>query len=373
VGLNLWKETQAHHRTGILELVSMMELYQTNPKDFLKLFPKEVLGSTTKEGGYATAKSFFALRDYHYIQYNSKDRINIIAVDIDHHQDGSVWLDHDLPQPTWTIWTDRGVQLMWVLAVPILLHTQYTRANKQYAKDVLDKIVYALGADTNAIGFNRVFRNPLKHDSRYSDSRVSLKDFKHLETPSRDWFERVYPTRVKHETLFGGHRDSGLDFTDMEEGDGRNVALFDRLRYWAYDVAKAGKYTEFDLAHKGYVLNQAFKQELESKEVDRIITSIDRFIEHTYMRSSYMANTTKEERSKIAKKNGKKGGAVKKKQAHIKIEATIIQMQSFDIKITVADLARRAKSAPKVVRAYLNQKSWKEASRKEGWKHETNS
>jgi len=349
-----------------------MELYQTNPKDFLKLFPREVLGSTTKEGGYTTTKSFFALRDYHYIQYNSKDRINIICVDIDHHQDGSVWIDFDLPQPTWTIWTKRGVQFMWVLETPILLHTEYTRANKQYAKDVLNKIVYALGADTNAIGFNRVFRNPLKHDSRYSDSRVSLKDFNHLETPPRDWFERVYPTRVKHETLFGGYRDSGLDFSDMEEGDGRNSALFDRLRYWAYDVAKVGTYTEFDLAHKGYVLNQAFKQELESKEVDRIITSIDRFIEHTYMRSSYMANTTKEERSKIASKNGAKGGAIRKAEAYGRIVATIAQMQSWEIKITVSEIARRAKCSRNTVVNYLNEKRWKQVSRTEGWKHEVN-
>jgi len=289
-------------------------------------------------------------------------------VDIDHHQDGSVWLDHDMPQPTWTIWTDRGVQFMWVLAVPILLHTQYTRANKQYAKDVLDKIVYTLGADTNAIGFNRVFRNPLKHDSRYSDSRVSLKDFKHLETPPRDWFNRVYPQREKHSTLFGGSRDGGLDFSKMEEGDGRNSALFDRLRFWAYDEARSGTYSEFDLAHRGYVLNQAFKTLLESKEVDRIITSIDKFIEHTYMRSNYMASTTKEERSKIASKNGAKGGLKRKHDAHIKIQATISQMQSFDIKITVSDLARRAKSDRVTVRSYLNEKGYREVSRKEGWK-----
>jgi len=345
-----------------------MELYQNNIRQFLKYFPREVLGSTTKEGGYATAKSFFALRDYHFIQYNSQDRINIICVDIDHHQDGSVWLDFDLPQPTWTIWTDRGVQFMWVLETPILLHTEYTRANKQYAKDVLNKIVYALEADINAIGFNRVFRNPLKHDSRYSDSRVSLKNFNHLESPPRDWLERVYPKREKYTTLFGGSRDNGRDFSEMEEGDGRNSALFDRLRFWAYDVARARTYSEFDLAHKGYVLNQAFKQELESKEVNRIITSIDKFIEHTYMRSNYMASTTKEERSKIAKQNGAKGGAIRKAEAYGRILVTITQMQSFDIKITVSEVARRATCSTHTARNYLNEKGWKQISRKEGWK-----
>jgi len=348
----------------------MMEVYQNNPKDFLNLFPREILGSTTKEGGYTLSKSFYALAHYHYIQYNSQDRINILCVDIDHHRDGAVWIDFDLPQPTWTIWTDRGVQFMWVLDKPIFTSSQNKHRNTHlaYAKDTLHKIVYALSADTHAIGFNRVFRNPLKHDSRYFDSRVSLKDFGHLKTPPSEWFDKVFPKREKFSTLFGGTRDGGLDFSKMEEGDGRNTALFDRLRFWAYDVAKSGTYSEFDLAHKGYVLNQAFKQVLESKEVDRIITSIDKFIENNYMRSNYMAKTTPEERSKIASKNGAKGGAIRKAEAYGRIVATILQMQSFEIKITVSEVARRAKCSDNTVRKYLKEKSWKEVSRKEGWK-----
>jgi len=352
----------------VLGFVPMMEVYQTKPKDFLKLFPKEILGSTSKDGGYASSKSFYALNTYKFIQYNSKDRINIICVDIDVHRDGSVWLDCNLPQPTWTIWTDRGVQFMWVLEVPILLHTQYSRQNKQYAKDVLNKIVYALDADTNAIGFNRVFRNPLKHDSRYSDSRVNLKDFNHLETPPTEWFDKVFPKREKHQTLFGSTRDESLDFTTMEEGDGRNTALFDRLRYWAYDEAKAGTYTEFDLTHRGYVLNQTFKKGLESKEVDRIITSIDKFIENTYSRGNYMARTTPEERSKIASKNGAKGAKIRKMEARTRILATLNQVESFGIKITARDIAERAKADKNTVSTYLKELGYKEVSRKEGWK-----
>jgi hypothetical protein len=347
-----------------------MEVYQTKPKDFLKLFPKEVLGSITKEGGYTSSKSFYALQRYNFIQYNSQDRINIICVDIDHHKDGSVWLDHDLPQPTWTVWTNRGVQFMWVLNNPIFTcnENQYRNKHVAYAKDVLNKIVYALDADTNAIGFNRVFRNPLTHDSRYSDSRVDLKDFNHLESPSREWIDKVYPKREKHKTLFGSTRDRQIDFASMEEGDGRNSALFDRLRYWAYDEAKGGTYTEFDLAHRGYVLNQAFQKGLEGKEVDRIITSIDRFIENTYMRSNYMAKTTPEERSKIASKNGSKGGAVRKAEAYGRILMAINQVLSYELKMTVSEVARRSKCDPKTVRKYFKEKGWKEASRKEGWK-----
>jgi len=354
----------------VLGFVPLMEVYQTKPKEFLKLFPKEVLGSTTKEGNYTTSKSYYALNAYNFIQYNSKDRINIICIDIDEHKDGSVWLDHNLPQPTWTVWTDRGVQFMWVLKNPIFTCSANKYRNKHlaYAKDVLNKIVYALDADTNAIGFNRVFRNPLTHESRYSDSRVNLKDFNHLETPPAEWFEKVFPKREKHQTLFGSTRDESLDFATMEEGDGRNTALFDRLRYWAYDEAKAGTYTEFDLAHRAYVLNQAFKKGLESKEVNRIITSIDKFIENTYMKGNYMARTTPEERSKIASKNGAKGAKIRKMEARTRILATLNQVESFGIKITARDIAERAKADKNTVSTYLKELGYKEVSRKEGWK-----
>ena len=81
-----------------------------------------------------------------------------------------------------------------------------------------------------------------------------------------------------------------------------------------------------------------------------------------------MANTTKEQRKEIARKNGEKGGKSRKAEAYGRILATINQMQSFDIKITVSEVARRAKSKRDTVRAYLTEKGWKEVSRKDGWK-----
>ncbi|MBD3806838.1 replication initiation protein [Sulfuricurvum sp.] len=345
----------------------MMKSYTQNLRQILKHFPKEVLGSETKEGCYKPLQSFYALQTYKFIQYNSKDLISVIAVDIDTHSDGGVWIDHHIPQPTWTVFTDRGVQFMWVLEKPILANI---KAHKDYAKDTLLKIVYALGADTNAIGFNRVFRNPLTNLSHFSHSRVSLKDFDILKSPPTQWLEEINPRKEtkKHQTLFGSTREESADFGLMVEGDGRNVALFDRLRFWAYDSAKEGSYTEFDLTHRAYVLNQAFGQPMEAKEVERIISSIDHFIENVYMRSNYMANTTQEQRKKIASKNGRIGGKVKNAEAYARIVATITQMQSFDIKITVSEVARRAKASDNTVRKYLNEKGWTNVSRKEGWK-----
>ncbi len=354
----------------------MQELYPQKLRLFLNLFPPTVLSSNFKDGGYFSQKSYQALED-NFIQFNSKERINIIAVDIDHHQDGAAWLDYDLPQPTWTVFTDRGVQFSWVLKNPIMLqNNKHINRDYKYVKDVLNKIVYALDADINAIGFNRVFRNPLKHDTHYSDTRIDLGDFSHLDTPSQEWWDRL-KNKTKHnpqnDTLFEEITAPKklISFTGMKEGDGRNIAMFDRLRFWAYSQAKANEYNEFDLAHRALVMNTEFYDPLDGKELNLIIRSIDKFMETKYQRSLYMENTTKQERIEKARENGKKGGAVsakvKQSEAGDRIHATITQMKSYDIKITVADVARRAKSDPKTVRAHFKKYRWEQKSRKEGW------
>ena len=351
-----------------------MALYQNNIRPFLNLFPREVLASSHKDGGYAPVTSFHALQQ-NFIQYNTKERINIIAIDIDSHQDGGAWLDFDLPQPTWTVFTDRGVQMAWVLANPIFLgeNNKHRKRDLKYAKDVLNKIVYALDGDMDALGFNRVFRNPLNHNTHYSDTRVNLSDFSDLATPSQEWWDTLKKDHTKEhtsDTLFEDVQAPReiLDFSDMGDGDGRNVAMFDRLRFYAYGQAKSGEYEEFDLAHRALKMNYQFKEPLNDAELNRIIGSIDDFMETKYYGGFYMSNTTAEERKEIAKKNGEKGGEARRKESRTRILATLNQIESFGIKITARDLAERAKADKNTVSAYLKELGYKEVSRKEGWK-----
>lgn len=347
----------------------MMQLYTEKVRPFLKLFPAEVFGSAYKSSGYANKKSYIALSKFKFIRLNSDRLWRFIAVDIDTHKDAGAWLDCDLPEPTWTIWTRRGVQFIWQLKKPILADVQ---AHRTYAIDTLRKIVYALNADADAIGYTRIFRNPFNNKSRYSGTLVDLSDFNHLDNPPDDWIKKSEPRVI---SLLGGRQQvssESFDFSTMREGDGRNTALFDRLRFWAYEQVKTDDYSEFDLAEKAYKLNNQFAEPLCYKEVDSIIASIDKFIETKYnsndRRNTYMSNTTAEERKEIARRNGQKGGKSRRAEAYGRILATINQMQSFDIKITVSELARRAKSDRKTVRAYLTEKGWKEVSRKDGWK-----
>lgn len=342
-----------------------MQLYQRS-RELARHFPKKILCSHSKSGSYEVETSFRALSDALFIQYNSKERVSVLAVDIDTHTDAGTWFVHDLPEPSWTIWTDRGLQFAWVLAKPILAADRRTM---RHAKDVLRKIAYALDADKDALGFNRIFRNPITNRSRFAPSRVNLRDFGHLPHPPKGWGERPAPQL----DLFGDRAAPVVaDFSTMGEGDGRNVALFDTLRFWAYETARSGAYSEFDLAHRAFVLNSQFKEPMGEKEVNATIGSIDRFIEHRYGQGGYMATTTPEERKKIAAMNGAKGGAItakiRKAESRARLLAAINQMEAFEIKITARMLAERAGSSQDAARAYLRELGFKEVSRKEGWK-----
>ena len=53
----------------------------------------------------------------------------------------------------------------------------------------------------------------------------------------------------------------------MATGTGRNNALFDTLRTWAYDEAKTGSYSDFGLLRKAEILNFEFQEPLPKKKL----------------------------------------------------------------------------------------------------------
>lgn len=346
----------------------MSELYQNAEelsRELTAVFPRKILGSAVKNGKYESIDSWHALTSFRFVQINSRRLVTILAVDIDNHDDASAWFEHDLPQPSWTVWTDRGVQFAWILEKPILAEDHSTM---KYAKDVLRKIAYALDADPAAIGLNRVFRNPVLNKSRFAPSRVNLRDFSNLQSPPIGWGRSPKPPR----DLFGNRATPAVaDFSTMGEGDGRNVALFDALRFWAYDAARTGNYDEFDLAHRAFVLNSDFKTPMSEKEVNAIIGSIDRFIEYRYATGGYMATTTAEQRSKIAALNGSKGGATTAKKRKADTEArlkdAVEKLQDIGIKITVSQLAKVAKAGRDQARAFLAANGYINKGGSTGW------
>lgn len=330
----------------------------TSYRRFFKYFPKEVFGSTDKNQFYHTKERLYALKDFKWIQYNSEDRLTVLSVDIDNSSDSLLYQDFSLPVPTWIIQTDKGFQYHWALKTPIFLKGYNSKKLRYIVKDILNKLVALLDGDFNAIGLNRVFRSPTNNRTWFSGNEVDLSEFYDLPTPKEEIIDKIL------EEVKENKKNSSLK--GLSEGEGRNCALFDKLRHWAYSKAKEGSYNLNSLQMKAETLNFEFNEIMDLKEVTIIVNSIDEFIQNKYKRIDYMA-LSPEERKKIATKNGKKSGEARTKEARTKILTALNTMEAYEIKITVSELARRSGTNPKTTRAYLKELGFKEKSRTEGW------
>jgi len=341
------------------------ELYH-KPKIFFKYFPKEVFGSEFKNDYYHIKERLYALKEFKWVQYNSDDRFRVLSVDIDNSHDCMMYEDFNLPKPTWIIQTTKGFQYHWALKQDIPLKASNSNKSIKLVKDILNKLVALLDGDFNAIGINRVFRNPVTNRSWFTGNEVELKEFYDLPTPKEDYFNRLLGRVEKQKNLFGATYGATYDFSSMKEGDGRNCALFDVLRYWAYDEAKQGSYNKFNLLRKAEYLNSTFAEPQKEKAVLATVEEIDWFIENKFNKGYYMSLSA-EDRKKVASQNGKKSGEARTKEARIKILTALNTMEAYEIKITVSELARRSGTNPKTTRAYLKELGFKEKSRTEGW------
>lgn len=330
----------------------------TKPKVFFKYFPKQVFGSECKNDYYHTKERLYALKEFKWVQYNSDDRFRVLSVDIDNSSDSLMYQDFNLPQPTWIIQTDKGFQYHWALKQDIPLKTASSKKSIKLIKDILNKLVALLNGDINAIGINRVFRNPVTNRSWFSGNEIELKEFYDLPTPKEDFFNKLLGRIEKQKNLFGATYGATYDFSLMANNSGRNCALFDVLRYWAYDEAKQGSYCAFALQRKAEILNSSFAENLKENEVNSIVNSIDTFINNKFNKGFYMALSV-EDRKKIASQNGKKSGEARSKIAETKILTALNMMESFEIKITIRELAKRSGTSKDTVMKYLKKIDYK--------------
>ena len=187
----------------------------TKPKVFFKYFPKQVFGSECKNDYYHTKERLYALKEFKWVQYNSDDRFRVLSVDIDNSSDSLMYQDFNLPQPTWIIQTDKGFQYHWALKQDIQLKTASSKKSIKLIKDILNKLVALLNGDINAIGINRVFRNPVTNRSWFSGNEIELKEFYDLPTPKEDFFNNwKYESKIIYNIkLWKKHK---YDFFNLE-------------------------------------------------------------------------------------------------------------------------------------------------------------
>jgi predicted transcriptional regulator YheO len=112
------------------------------------------------------------------------------------------------------------------------------------------------------------------------------------------------------------------------------------------------------LQRKAEILNSSFAENLKENEVNSIVNSIDTFIKNKFKKGFYMALSV-EDRKKVASANGKKSGEARSKVAETKILTALNMMESFEMKITIRELAKRSGTSVNTVRKYLEKIDYK--------------
>lgn len=339
----------------------MLELYTKYPEKsrdksrnaerFLKYFPNEIFGSECKNDYYHTKERLYALKEFKWIKYNSDDMFSVLSIDIDDCSDTMKYQDYNLPAPTWIIQTDKGFQYHWAFKSPFMLSGYNSRKLTKLLKDIQYKLVALLGGDLNALGLCRVYRNPCNNRTWFTGNEIELKEFYDLPVPAVD---KIIKNIKVQKDIFGNAYKKGYDFKTMVNGDGRNNALFDTLRTWAYDEAKSGTYSDFGLLRKAEILNLEFQTPLSQKEVNTIVNSIDGFIVNKFNKGYFMA-LTPEQRSKIARKNGLKSGEKRTKEAYIKIQTAIKILDELGLKKSIRAIASKSGTSTHTVQKYLKE------------------
>ena len=161
----------------------------------LKNLPSKIHCSNNKTGAYSKTPvpTHLALKNYKFIEFNSKERITIIVFDKDIHENKTA-LEYfnDIPSfyewlieminiiPTYICQTTKGFQFGFVTNGFLTIQQGYNPKNSPelYLSDIKQKYIKYLGLDSIASSRNKaIFRNPILHKYiAYPHKKYDLND-----------------------------------------------------------------------------------------------------------------------------------------------------------------------------------------------------
>ena len=205
-----------------------------------------------------------------YIEHNNDSFINSIVFDIDSDTAAIAWQDADIPKPNFITQNPANghAHLFYALSSPVCITENARRKPQKLLRGVIEGLTERLGADPCYTG--KITKNPLN---------PRLGTFWN-EQPR---FELNYlcefidtNKRVKKEV-----RKSIV-------AEGRNTALFDSLRFYAYSIIfKYQKNDDFcgfmsALEEEAENINDSFEDQLGFKEINHTIRSISSWVWGTF-------------------------------------------------------------------------------------------
>ena len=205
-----------------------------------------------------------------YIEHNNDSFINSIVFDIDSDTAAIAWQDANIPKPNFiTQNPDNGhAHLFYALSSPVCITENARRKPQKLLKGVIEGLTERLGADPCYTG--KITKNPLNPRWRTfwnEQPRFELNYLCEFIDTNK---------RVKKEV-----RKSIV-------AEGRNTALFDTLRFYAYSIIfKYQKNDDFcgfisSLQEEAENINDSFEDQLGFKEINHTIRSISSWVWGTF-------------------------------------------------------------------------------------------
>ncbi len=271
-----------------------------------------------------------------YIQHNPPCFITSLVFDIDRSDAYFAWSDANLPTPSWIAKNrlNGHAHVGYMLATPVCTTHNAKQKIIEYTAKIQQAYSLALGADHGYSGL--ITKNPCNSQWENHIFDVQPYDLNYLA-------DFVELQELK---------------TDLREvsGLGRNCAMFDTVRFWAYKAIRANLSGGFDMWHTKVLeqaknANDAFIQPLPYSEVKATAKSIARWVwrntNSAEFQSRFSAVQTTRANIGVQKANPSKGGKARSQQySDIRQEALklhILGMKQKDIalRLNVSDRSIR--------------------------------
>lgn len=232
-----------------------------------------------------------------YIEHNNDSFINSIVFDIDSDTAAIAWQDADIPKPNFITQNPANghAHLFYALSSPVCITEKAHKKPQKLLKGVIEGLTDRLGADPCYTG--KITKNPLNPRWRTfwnEQPRFELNYLCEFIDTNK---------RVKKEV-----RKSIV-------AEGRNTALFDNLRFYAYSIIfKYQKNDDFcgfmsALEEEAENINDSFEDQLGFKEINHTIRSISSWVWGTFDSDTFseiQSNRAKKAKGKIKSKTKNK-------------------------------------------------------------------
>lgn len=232
-----------------------------------------------------------------YIEHNNDSFINSIVFDIDSDTAAIAWQDANIPKPNFITQNPANghAHLFYALSSPVCITENARRKPQKLLRGVVEGLTERLGADPCYTG--KITKNPLNPRWRTfwnEQPRFELNYLCEFIDTNK---------RVKKEV-----RKSIV-------AEGRNTALFDSLRFYAYSIIfKYQKNDDFcgfmsALQEEAENINDSFEDQLGFKEINHTIRSISSWVWGTFDSDTFseiQSNRAKKAKGKIKSKTKNK-------------------------------------------------------------------